>query len=359
MLFVLAPLASPGQGVFDGHTDVGHPKLSGSATYDEATQTYTLRGAGSNIWFDRDEFQFVYKQLDGDFILTADFALTGDTAGAVGHRKTGWMIRESLDDDAASFEGAKHMDGLTVLQWRPEKGVMMKDPDWEIFYPKKGCQTMQLERTGNLITMRVANPGEPLQLVGSVQAATAGPVYAGLYVCAHYSNSVAEAKVWNVRIDRPGKDLYYPNPQVAKLHPPSGQVLLPRTEVVDIGSGRRLTAPLQGVPENAVDFISANLTGTQQIWRHSEGAQPEQLTYDEYENWYPRLSPDEKWIVFLSFPPWVDPSMPPEYAPVLMRIMPAAGGAPKVIAYFQGGRQSLGSDCWSADSRHVYFTSYY
>src|ERR1700744_313066 len=91
--FPVAALAQHPIGIFDDHLDIGHPKLSGDATYDQATQTYTIKGAGDNIWFNRDEFQFVYKKLKGDFILTADFEFTGDTAGAVGHRKIGWVMR--------------------------------------------------------------------------------------------------------------------------------------------------------------------------------------------------------------------------------------------------------------------------
>src|SRR5689334_12109976 len=85
-------------GIFDNHEDIGNPKLKGSATYDSTTQTYNITGAGYNIWFNRDEFQFLYKKLKGDFVLTADFEFTGDTVGAVGHRKIGWMIRESTDE---------------------------------------------------------------------------------------------------------------------------------------------------------------------------------------------------------------------------------------------------------------------
>src|ERR1700704_5030475 len=76
-------------GIFDDHRDIGNPKVAGSASYDPASQTYTVKGGGSNIWFNRDEFHFVYKKMKGDFILTADFAFTGDTSGATGHRKTG------------------------------------------------------------------------------------------------------------------------------------------------------------------------------------------------------------------------------------------------------------------------------
>ncbi len=125
-------------GIFEDNLDIGHPKLAGSAGYDEASQTYNLTGAGSNIWFNRDEFHFVYKKIKGDFTLTADFAFTGDTVGAVGHRKIGWMIRESVDEAAASANSCKHIDGLVVLQWRPYRGMFMRDPEEERFYPKQG-----------------------------------------------------------------------------------------------------------------------------------------------------------------------------------------------------------------------------
>ena len=51
-------------GVFTNNADIGNPKLAGSSKYDPATQTYTLRGAGSNIWFNRDEFQYLYKKIN-------------------------------------------------------------------------------------------------------------------------------------------------------------------------------------------------------------------------------------------------------------------------------------------------------
>ncbi len=41
-------------GLFDYHCDIGHPKNAGSAQYDKVTHTYTLKGSGYNIWFDRD-----------------------------------------------------------------------------------------------------------------------------------------------------------------------------------------------------------------------------------------------------------------------------------------------------------------
>src|SRR5580698_6020840 len=125
-LFAAASQAQHPVGMFDDHMDIGNPKLAGDASYDEATQSYDIKGAGDNIWFNHDEYQFVYKKMKGDFILTADFAFTGDTTGVVGHRKIGWMIRESTDPGAASANACKHIDGLVVLQWRPYKGMNVR-----------------------------------------------------------------------------------------------------------------------------------------------------------------------------------------------------------------------------------------
>src|ERR1700722_9383430 len=56
-------------GEFEDHGDIGAPKLAGSANYDEAGQEYSITGAGTNMWFTADQFHFVWKKMNGDFIL--------------------------------------------------------------------------------------------------------------------------------------------------------------------------------------------------------------------------------------------------------------------------------------------------
>ena len=238
ILFFNKGIAQHPVGIFDDHTDIGNPKIKGDAGYDEKTQTYNLAGGGYNIWFNRDEFHFLYKKISGDFILTADFDFTGDTVNAVGHRKIGWMIRESTDEGAASINSCKHIDGLIVLQWRPYRGMFMRDPEDELFYAKKGGQTIQLQRIGKLVTMKIAHPGEPLQLVGShVMDDMKDDVLAGIYILSHDSNAIAHAKVWNVRIDKPVMHPYTSNPHV--VNTPGHDVLGSRLEILDIADGSR------------------------------------------------------------------------------------------------------------------------
>jgi len=350
-----APSESP-IGIFESSIDIGNPRIAGSATYDESTQTYTIKGGGSNIWFNRDEFHFLYKKLKGDFVLTADFAFTGDTSGSVGHRKIGWMIRESTDEGAASANACKHIDGLVVLQWRPYRGMYMRDPEEERFYPKKGGQTIQLTRIGKTITMKIAQPGEPLQTVGSYETETLDKdVLAGLYICSHDSNALATARVWNVSIVKPILHPYSSNPHAAKT--PAPEPMAGHPETITIPTYTAAIAPHSAAATTKYTYYSSNATGTTQIWRmRPDGSAKEQLTFDECHSWFPHVSPDGKWLAYVSFPMDIDPDEPPAYDEATLRIMPLASpGAPRVIAYLYGGKNTLNESCWSADSKRLTF----
>jgi regulation of enolase protein 1 (concanavalin A-like superfamily) len=202
LLFASGSLFSQNSlGVFKYAADIGKPKNAGSSTYDPATKTYNLKGSGYNIWFNRDEFHYLYNKMQGDFMLTANFQFAGDTGNA--HRKVGWMLRESEDESAVSINAVQHGDGLVVMQWRGKQGENMRDPEDEIFFPtKKIYQVLQLERKGKQIIMRVGNAGEPLQLVGSHEMPLPDAVLAGLFICSHDENRVEEVKVWDVKIEK-------------------------------------------------------------------------------------------------------------------------------------------------------------
>lgn len=186
-------------GMFRRSEDVGQPKLAGSSQYDKRTKAYTLKGSGYNIWFERDEFQYLFRTISGDFIITADFEFVG--TGKDPHRKVGWMVRESMADNASHLSAVVHGDGLTVLQWRVSKGAAMRDPQDEIFSLEKNVQTVQLERKGNMYTMRAAKKGADLQSVGSHDMTNLpNEVMVGLFICSHNPTTVEEAIVRNVQI---------------------------------------------------------------------------------------------------------------------------------------------------------------
>lgn len=188
-------------GIFNNHADIGKPKLAGSTVYNSATQVYNLKGAGYNIWFGRDEFQYAFSKIKGDFILTGNFKMLGK--GQTAHRKIGWMVRAGEEDDAAHMTATVHGDGMVALQWRSMRGAYMRDPQDERFTKKTATEIIQLERQGNVFIMRVANVGEPLQEVGRTDAVDMPvEVLGGIFICSHNADVVEEGRAWNVRIEK-------------------------------------------------------------------------------------------------------------------------------------------------------------
>ncbi|MGB4902395.1 MAG: hypothetical protein WBP00_16590 [Saprospiraceae bacterium] len=391
-------------GQFEKSEDIGNPKIKGSAGYDPTTQTYTLKGGGSNIWFNHDEFHFLYKKIKGDFLLTAHFQLIGNDGGN-GHRKTGWMIRESTDHDAVSVNTCLHGDGLVVIQWRPLRGAYMRDPEEEIFFAKQyfGENIIQLERIGKKITMRIAHPGEAFEEMGTVDLPTLkDEVLIGPYALAHDPDGMQEARVWNVRVSTPIAPDWNPNHYVQTVNYDSVRIGS-RLEMLDVNTGntkimyetseaitsaafskdgkslqymengKSFRIPAVGgspaslsnasilpVTESDGQFIYYNdaKSGTNQIWRKKpDGSGAHQLTYDANHAWYPHLSPDKKSIVYLAYPHDVNPKMPVAYQRVALKLLPLTGGGPRTIAYFFGGKGSFEVNGWSPDGSKITFVS--
>jgi TolB protein len=480
-------------GDFQNHTDIGNPKVKGSATYNNADQSYDLKGGGYNIWFNRDEFQYAYSKLKGDFILTANVKLLGE--GKENHRKIGWMVRASDEDNAAHISAALHGDGLTVLQWRRLRGAYMRDPEDEISCIKKNVQVIQLERNGKTFIMRIANAGEPLQEVGRTDMIDMpDEVLGGLFLCSHNPDTQEEGIAWNVRMEKTVPDTFngYSDGVLGSrlellnvfdgkrmiIHQDSGRFEAPNwmrdgKKILFNQAGSIYTIPVEGgtpeklntgnvnrsnndhvisfdgkwlgissqregmpgggstiyylslaggepkivtdstpsylhgwnpngkevvytaqrissspafnlykkkinggtevqltfnkkgladgpeySPDGKYIYYNSNETGTMQLWRiKPDGTNKEQITFDQYNNWFAHLSPDGKWLTMISFDYTVDPGDHPFYKRVMLRLMPAGGGAPKVIAYLYGGQGTINTPSWSPDSKHIAFVS--
>jgi Tol biopolymer transport system component len=211
-------------GVFEGQQDVGNTGRPGAATYLPATQQYVVTGAGANIWADHDAFHYVYKKLTGDFILYARAGLVG-WRGIEAHRKLGWMVRQSLDPNSPHVSAAEHGDGLTSLQYRKTAGATTEETRATLTQ----ADVIELERTGNTYTMRVAQFGQPFETVQVANVDLGQAVYVGLFVCSHNADVTETAVFRDVRLTVPA-----PASLVAYQ-----QYLGSHLEVLDVASGNR------------------------------------------------------------------------------------------------------------------------
>jgi Tol biopolymer transport system component len=111
-------------------------------------------------------------------------------------------------------------------------------------------------------------------------------------------------------------------------------------------------------PDGQWIYFNSTRSGLMQLWRmRPDGADQEMVTDDEFNNWFPHISPDGKWIAFISYGQDVEPSQHPYYKHCYLRLMPATGGKPRVIAYLFGGQGTINVPSWSPDCARIAFVS--
>ncbi len=219
----LASITFGAIGDFVENADVGNPSRPGTAEYDAARQEYRVSGAGENMWFDRDEFHFVWKPLRGDFIVQARARFVG--AGVDPHRKLGWMVRSSREVSSPHVSAVMHGDGLTSLQFRRTPGGVTEERKATI----TGADVIQIERRGDRFTMSVARLGETYVTTHLDHLPLGEEVLVGLFVCSHNPEVVESAIFKDVRITIPA------SPKLV----PYRDYLGSRLETLDVDSGDR------------------------------------------------------------------------------------------------------------------------
>jgi TolB protein len=188
--------AQSGLGVFTNSGDVGGPAIKGSAEYTASNGEYRITGSGSNIWAKQDQFQFVWKEMTGNFAVTATMRFLGHGAD---HRKAGIMVRQSLDTDATYADVVIHGNGMPGLQWRSKQGEDTNNFD----LPFGGPGTFQLKvvRTGVRIFMYIGKDGTELKEIAHTEVSFRGPVLVGLAVCSHNAGASDTVIFSNVSVE--------------------------------------------------------------------------------------------------------------------------------------------------------------
>lgn len=189
-------------GIFQGQSDVGGALVSGSASYNAATRQYTINSAGYNIWYQRDEFRFLWKKASGDFSLAADVAFPN--AEGFGDRKAVLILRQSLDDDSKEVMVGQHGAGMIHLAFRSDTGAMMKDLEYRFAGLLAGVHARRIgiEKRGDSFSIFISLQGEPMHQFGPpVTLHFDAPFYVGIGFCSHLPATVDTAVISNVVLE--------------------------------------------------------------------------------------------------------------------------------------------------------------
>ncbi len=132
------------------------------------------------------------------------------------------------------------------------------------------------------------------------------------------------------------------------------------------GIEKRLTdAPgLDDGPEYSYDgkhiWFNSVRSGLMQAYRmNADGTEQTQMTFDNMNNWFPHISPDNKKVVFISYDPRdVEPGDHPPNKNVKIRMMNADGSNVRTLVELFGGQGTINVNSWNPESTEFAFVTY-
>lgn len=172
--------------------DIGNASPAGSST--ASGGTYTIRGAGADIWDNADAFHFFSGATSGDVSVVTRVTAVGNTNGWA---KGGVMFRDGTAANARNVMILRTPDNKISLQWRSAAGGASQfvmgsyylSPAW-----------LMLTRAGNVFTGFESSDGETWRKVGSVEMALPASLEIGLAVTSHNNGTATTATFDNLEI---------------------------------------------------------------------------------------------------------------------------------------------------------------
>ena len=184
-------------GTFTNSDDVGAPPLKDAAEFDASTGQYKITGTGADIWGKADQFRYVWREMSGDFAVSATAKFLSE---GIGHRKGVIMLRKSLDTDSPFIQLAIHGDGTPSVQFRTSKADNTNTVD----FPNEGPGTWKLKliRQGATITFWIAKDDTPMRELGHTTNQFGSPILVGLGVSSHTQQATCTVLFSDVLVEQ-------------------------------------------------------------------------------------------------------------------------------------------------------------
>ncbi|HCO95926.1 MAG TPA: hypothetical protein DIU00_18645 [Phycisphaerales bacterium] len=172
----------------------GNPASVGSFT-EGPVGTYTMTGAGADIWNESDEFHYAYKTLTGTGSMVAKVESIDNTNAWA---KAGVMIRETLNADSKHAMMIVSASSGVSFQRRPETGGASSSNDDPDGLTAPYWVKIERDLAGNFSAYSSAN-GATWQKLGAAEPIQMGSnVYIGLVVTSHDVALTCQAVLNNV-----------------------------------------------------------------------------------------------------------------------------------------------------------------
>ncbi|PYR59611.1 MAG: hypothetical protein DMF85_07310, partial [Acidobacteria bacterium] len=187
---VSVTVGNPSNGLPSPWTQVG---IAGDATY--SNPTFTVTGAGADVWGTADAFHYVYQPLNGDGSIVARVATVQNTTSWA---KAGVMIRNTLDPGSAqAFMLVSWAKGVAFQRRTLDGGTSVSTPGTMSTAPR----WVKLTRTGSTIAAFESSDGVTWTQVASDTFSSMGTtLFVGLAVSSHVSGVNCTATFDNVTL---------------------------------------------------------------------------------------------------------------------------------------------------------------
>jgi len=223
--------------------------LSGGASYDGGT--FTVVGAGADIWGSVDALQFVSQTVSGDTQIVARVRSLQNTHGKA---KAGVMLRESNAPDAAHVTLDVKPTGGAEFLMRTATGASTV----KLGTNANGAPAyVRLTRSGSTVTGAVSIDGTTWTTVATATF-KASTLLAGLVVNSHDVTLLNTATFDNVAIGVPQSVPPPPDPTPASTHA--------------VPAGGDVQAALDAAPAGATVYLTAGATYTQNLVFRQRGS---------------------------------------------------------------------------------------
>jgi len=174
--------------------DIGSTTPAGTASYDSGTGSFTLQGAGADIWGTADAFRYASMTLTGDGEIVARVASVQNVDPWT---KAGVMIRDTTAAGSPQASMFVSAGKGTAFQRRASPGGISTSTAGS---PNVAPYWVKMTRIGTSLTAYSSPNGTSWTQVGTDTIAMGSSVQVGLAVTSHHNGTLASATFDSVTV---------------------------------------------------------------------------------------------------------------------------------------------------------------